>query len=128
MGRPTVKKRNGHVWVQKIYDCSLRGNSGQGKCEGAKTITEKLTARTLIPFVARQLESIGDRLRPALDAAAREMSSGGLRDRLIAEAQAELAEAERQIDNLARGVATGALSPEQARRISQELSEKQHRL
>lgn len=128
VGRLMTTKGVNTSWSQKTYDCSKRIERGKSRCTGAKTISERVVARTLIPFVARQLESVGDSLRPALDEVAREMSTGGLRDRIIAEAHAELADAEKQIDNLARGVATGVLQPEQARHVSQELSEKKQRL
>jgi len=128
VGRLVVVRRNGHIWNQKMYDCSRRDIRGVGNCAKGKTIMETVTARTVLPFVAQHLMEIGTRLRPALDSAAREMSASGLHDRLIAEAQAELAETEKQADNLARGVAAGILAEGQARRISQELAEKKERL
>ncbi len=115
---------------RRSYQCNNRpGQNGYRVCEHPQFLSERVVARVLIPYVANLLSSIGEHWRPALDEAAREMSAGGgLRDRIIAEAQAESTDVEKQIDNLARGVAAGVLQPDQARRTSQELAEKKQRL
>lgn len=109
------------------YACLYR-RPGDERCPAPKSISERAAASAIIPFVAEVLNGMMGNLHSALEEAAREMSDGGIRDALIAEKRAELAETERQINNLAMAVAQGIILPEQARATSRELAEKKARI
>ena len=117
---------NGMV-ISRTYVCINRRRETD-VCPNGKSFAESTIAKGLIPFTANVLKSILGRLRESLEATAREMSAGTLRDRLEAEVRAGIAECEAQEQNLARAVAEGHILPEQTRSTSQEIMERKARL
>jgi site-specific DNA recombinase len=118
-----VKKRGRR---HKRYRCEKKNRSGVTACDGPTAIYETVIARAVIALAAELLnESL--RLEDIVREAALEMSRNT--DEVLEQAwRAELAEVERETQNLVRAVAKGILSDEQAKRQSAELADQKLRL
>lgn len=110
---------------RKKYRCSVRLKSGPSACEG-QTINETVVARGVLPLAAGLLRQ-GLRLEAALEEAAREKSRT-TDETLEQNWRAELAEVERQADNLARAIARGIITDGQAKKTGRELAERKTEL
>jgi polyhydroxyalkanoate synthesis regulator phasin len=121
--------KTGEVRRYRDYCCLFRrvGAKG-GRCPAPKSISERVAATAIIPFVADILSGMMSDLHGALEEAAQQMSDGNVRNTLMAEKRAELTETKQQINNLAMAVAKGTILPEQAKTVSQELAEKTARI
>jgi hypothetical protein len=121
--------KTGKITRYRSYACLFRriGAKG-GRCPAPKSISERVAATAIIPFVAEVLNGMMSNLHTALEEAAQQMSEGSVRDSIMAEKKAELVETERQINNLAMAIAQGTILPEQARATSQEFAEKKARI
>ena len=110
----------------KQYRCEAGSCSGTAVCQQRQHLFESVVARALLPLAAELIER-GLNLRAAMRQAAQEMShkTGQVLEQTW---RAELAEAERQIQNLAGAIAKGVISDGMARTTSRELAERKSKL